>query len=144
MPLWIVWQTSLPTASTLHCTPALRLRISINTHGNATESSEKGAVTGEYPHCGSFFYVFALTDCTKAFLACKGSADYSMPRQPPLCTPFSDPSLWCIYLYHKGSDGCVCPTYHIPPVGISARGYAPLSFPHFCPACRDSVLIDFP
>ena len=64
-----------------------------------------------------------------------------MPRQPPLCTPFSDPSLWCIYLYHKGSDGCVCPTYHIPPVGISARGYAPLSFPHFC---RDSVLIDFP
>ena len=67
-----------------------------------------------------------------------------MPRQPPLCTPFSDPSLWCIYLYHKGSDGCVCPTYHIPPVGISARSCAPLSFPHFCPACRDSVLIDFP
>ena len=49
MPLWIVWQTSLPIASTLHCTPALRLRISINTHGNATESSEEGAVTGVSP-----------------------------------------------------------------------------------------------
>lgn len=143
MPLWIVWQTSLPTASTLHCTPVLRLRISINTHGNATESSEKGAVTGVSP-----LRLLLLCICTYRL-------HQSLFRLPKglliiLCQD-SRPFAHHFPILRFGVSTC---TTKVPTDAFaqlitfrllgSARSCAPLSFPHFCPACRDSVLIDFP